>query len=213
MSGVTLLLKWLLPFLLSKKSDTFIKNWEIWLGVTLIQVIRLFKWREYMWFQAYSGYEQIIKLGWNCKKYKCQNANYLITSQSNFNFKNANSYLRLGFCKISSTVTLTKAFLLYGYLRVCLSRSVKTPKTGQTSITDRRRWYIQSILAHLWSKLCHYPLTKLPNELSLTIFLLVKTLNIYVKCNEQTFFVCTEKCLIQHACLFWKCLLCSVINQ
>ena len=44
-----------------------------------------------MWFQAYSGYEQINKLGWNCKKYKCQNANYLITSQSNSNFKNANS--------------------------------------------------------------------------------------------------------------------------
>ena len=134
--------------------------------------------KAYMWFQAYSGYEQINKLGWNCKKYKCQNANYLITSQSNSNFKNANSYLRLGFCKISSTVTLTKAFLWSGYLRVCLSRSVKTPKTGQTSITDRRRWHIQSILAHLWSKLCHYLLTKLPNVLSLTIFLLVKILNI-----------------------------------
>ena len=134
--------------------------------------------KAYMWFQAYSGYEWINKLGWNCKKYKCQNANYLITSQLNSNFKNAKSYLRLAFCKISSTVTLTKAFLWSGYLRVCLSRSVKTPKTGQTSITDRRRWHIQSILAHLWLKLCHYLLTKLPNVLSLTIFLLVKILNI-----------------------------------
>ena len=134
--------------------------------------------KAYMWFQAYSGYEWINKLGWNCKKYKCQNANYLITSQLNSNFKNANSYLRLGFCKISSTVTLTKAFLWSGYLRVCLFRSVKTPKTSHTSITGRRRRHFQSFLAHLRSKLCQYPLTKLPKELSLTIFLLVKTLNI-----------------------------------